>query len=242
MFVLGIMLAINGATLVLAVCNGAFRGAASDIAAHAAESPVEAPVNDEPVDAGEPTKSVAEIATTSPTETSQEQSTGNTVSTSQTPSPPPTVDPSIIDVPPSPVTTQPGDGQKVAETVIDNPPANPVTSNNATVITDETPSATDTVVASLTDTLVIINPPGTGGVVHYVLDEKTISLQPGEYFQIPSGEQRRVNFHRGGDLSDVELNVEAGAYVFSVSDAGWELSPAAAAVCSRLLTICRQIQ
>ena len=90
--------------------------------------------------------------------------------------------------------------------------------------------------------IVIINPPGTGGVVHYMIDGTSMSLMPGEYAQLESNGARRVDFHRGGDLSDTQLRMESGAYIFSVSQAGWELLPTSTAECERLMVVCRSIQ
>ena len=54
----------------------------------------------------------------------------------------------------------------------------------------------------LAGTLLIINPPTTGGVVHYMVDDQSVSLMPSEYRRLSVDDKLRVQYHRGGDLAN----------------------------------------
>jgi hypothetical protein len=90
--------------------------------------------------------------------------------------------------------------------------------------------------------LVIINPPTTAGEVHYTVDGAVFCLQPGEYQQLEGAQARRITFHQGDDLADIDRSIEPGVFVFAVSDAGWQLVQPTSAAVGRLLGACREIE
>ena len=89
--------------------------------------------------------------------------------------------------------------------------------------------------------VVIINPPTTGGVVHFTVDGTVISLLPAEYHRLDGGRDRHVVFHRGDDREDCQRVISEGVYVFDVGDLGWELTQPTTDVANRLLSTCRAI-
>jgi hypothetical protein len=89
--------------------------------------------------------------------------------------------------------------------------------------------------------LVVINPPTTGGVVHFLLDGEIVSLAPGELARVLAKESRLVQFHRGDDFGDEELRLVTGVYAFAVSERGWTLAEAETAFAARLLEVCRPV-
>lgn len=93
----------------------------------------------------------------------------------------------------------------------------------------------------LQSSLVIINPPTTGGVVHFLIDGAVISLLPAEYHRLEGARDRRIAFHRGDEWDDCERVIREGVYVFDIGDVGWELTQPSSEVTSRLLSVCRAI-
>jgi hypothetical protein len=85
------------------------------------------------------------------------------------------------------------------------------------------------------DVLIVINGQHTGGEVHFDIDGELYCLQPGEYLQLPGEVARTVAFHRGGDFGDEQRELNEGAYVFRVGDAGWQLADLPAAAAAALL-------
>jgi len=90
--------------------------------------------------------------------------------------------------------------------------------------------------------VIIINPPTTGGVVHYVVDGTVFSLLPAEFHRLEGSRPRRISFHRGDDFDDSERVVSEGVFVFGLSGVGWELRQPPSDVASRLLSTCRSLQ
>ena len=88
--------------------------------------------------------------------------------------------------------------------------------------------------------LTLVNPPMSGGVVHFVVDGVVCSLQPGEYQQLAALGQRRIQFHRGDDFGDADYRLCSGAFLFQVEEDGWELWPTEDSDAHRLLQICRE--
>src|SRR5262249_18015198 len=74
--------------------------------------------------------------------------------------------------------------------------------------------------------LILVNPPSSGGPIHYVVDDQVFSLLPGEYHRLGTDAQRRIRFHRGDDFGDADLRLQQGTHQFIVSGQGWELQPA----------------
>jgi hypothetical protein len=69
--------------------------------------------------------------------------------------------------------------------------------------------------------LVVINPPSTGGAVHFLLAEEVITLQPGEFHVVAEIDERVVKFDRGGDFGQVEQKVSGEVWMFAVGSRGW---------------------
>ena len=91
------------------------------------------------------------------------------------------------------------------------------------------------------DILIFINPPATGGVVHFLLEGEVISLAPGELARVLGKGSRLVQFHRGDDFGDEELRAELGVFAFAISDRGWTLAEADDVVAARLLEVCKPV-
>ncbi len=77
--------------------------------------------------------------------------------------------------------------------------------------------------------LVLMNAPSSGGEVTYLVDRVVFSLKPGERHVLTAGASRRIQFHRGGDFGDAEVTAAGGAYLFDVTERGWDLRGVGAA-------------
>jgi hypothetical protein len=88
------------------------------------------------------------------------------------------------------------------------------------------------------NSLILINPPATGGVVHFVVDGQVLSLAPGELRRLPAGVVRRVQFHRGGKFGDADQRCQSGVFAFSVNEHGWSLGEIDGQAAGRLLKLC----
>jgi hypothetical protein len=71
--------------------------------------------------------------------------------------------------------------------------------------------------------LVLVNPAGSLGTIHYLVNGHSFSMPAGHSQHLPAGREWRVHFHRGGNLDDVEMVLRTGTYEFRSSDAGWQL-------------------
>lgn len=69
--------------------------------------------------------------------------------------------------------------------------------------------------------LVVINPPATGGVVHFLIADEVITLQPGEFHTVAEIDERVVKFDRGEDFGLVEQQVSGEVWMFAVGPRGW---------------------
>jgi hypothetical protein len=90
------------------------------------------------------------------------------------------------------------------------------------------------------EALVIANPARNGGAVHFLVDDIAVSLEAGELRRIECQPRRRIVFHPGNQLTNVELTLEPGVFAFSVTTAGWRLESAGAEA-KVLLKWCRPV-
>ena len=58
--------------------------------------------------------------------------------------------------------------------------------------------------------LILVNPPVSGGVIHYAIEDVVVSLQPGEYQQLDDVRERRIRFHKGDDFGEAEHRLQRG--------------------------------
>jgi hypothetical protein len=89
--------------------------------------------------------------------------------------------------------------------------------------------------------LIVINPPATGGAVHFLAEGSVVSLAPGELYRLPGRSDRRIQFHRGDDRGDFDGRFATGVFAFAVGADGWTLDEVAGPTASRLLRICRPV-
>jgi hypothetical protein len=71
--------------------------------------------------------------------------------------------------------------------------------------------------------VVLINPPDSGGVIHYLADGAGFSLYPSQMHQLDAEHKLRVEFHRGGTYGDAVHDLGPGTYAFQVTENGWDL-------------------
>ena len=71
--------------------------------------------------------------------------------------------------------------------------------------------------------LLLANDRNSGGVVRFLVDGRVYELLPGEAHSFLLGDRWHVRFHRGETFGIEERTLEAGAYHFVVTDAGWAL-------------------
>lgn len=101
----------------------------------------------------------------------------------------------------------------------------PPTQSDVDTAADSSPAVTPPVPPAAPD-LQIVNPAETGGTVFYLVNGEVNSLEPGESHNLKNGRQYTIEFHRGGELGEAELQLQAGTYHFRVDDAGWNLTEA----------------
>ena len=70
---------------------------------------------------------------------------------------------------------------------------------------------------------VLLNPSETGGAVHYLVNGKIYSLEPGETHNLGSGDSFYIQFHRGEDFGNAEYTLVSGTYAYQVTEDGWDL-------------------
>ncbi len=70
----------------------------------------------------------------------------------------------------------------------------------------------------------LVNPIANGGDVHYVVNKVPFSLSPGEYHELSQTAECLVEFHRGGDFGNAEVQLQTGDYVFAIGETGWNLA------------------
>jgi len=89
--------------------------------------------------------------------------------------------------------------------------------------------------------LILVNPPDSGGVIHYAIEDAVVSLLPGEYQQLDDARERRIRFHKGDDFGEAQHRLQRGWHMFLVGEMGWELRPADDNLARRLLNSCRPL-
>ena len=67
------------------------------------------------------------------------------------------------------------------------------------------------------------NPEGNGGVVYFVVDEKTYSIEVGRTLELSGKDEWRLMFHRGGKFGNSRATLKPGSYAFAVTKQGWRL-------------------
>jgi len=103
--------------------------------------------------------------------------------------------------------------------------ATPPTPSEVDTAADSSPAITPPVPPAAPD-LQIVNPAETGGTVFYLVNGEVNSLGPGESHNLKNGRQYTIEFHRGGEFGEAELQLQAGTYHFRVDDTGWNLAAA----------------
>ncbi len=68
------------------------------------------------------------------------------------------------------------------------------------------------------------NPSENGGIVYFVVDEKTHSINAGQTLELTGQDQWLIRFHRGGNFGNSRSLLKPGSYSFSVTKKGWELT------------------
>jgi hypothetical protein len=146
------------------------------------------------------------------------------------PTAPPAADNSNADPPPAP---------NGAESPAADPmqPIDPLT-------TPQPPAAPPPVngVPFATDSLIVVNPPTTGGAVHFAVDGVVHRLDAGEFAEfaeLVGRRERQIEFHRGDDFGYARHQFASGALAFGVGEAGWTLTPLDPAAVRELLSTCR---
>jgi hypothetical protein len=89
--------------------------------------------------------------------------------------------------------------------------------------------------------VIVVNPPDTGGAVHYAVDGALFSLLPGEFQRLDAQRPRQIQFHRGDNFGYADQRIAGGMHVFGVGDTGWVLRQADGDVTDQLLSICRPL-
>lgn len=87
--------------------------------------------------------------------------------------------------------------------------------------------------------LVVINPPSTGGAVHFLLEDEVITLGPGEFHLVVETAERVVKFDRGEDFGVVEQKVSDEVWTFAVGPRGWHFQQVERDQAGRHLQGCR---
>ena len=90
---------------------------------------------------------------------------------------------------------------------------------------EDEPSSRSTPLARQDAGLVLSNPLENNAKIRFLLDDRPCELGPGETHEFPPGEERQIKFHRGGEFGNASEIVTPGAYRFTVTKHGWELSP-----------------
>ena len=67
------------------------------------------------------------------------------------------------------------------------------------------------------------NPAVNHGIVYFVVDETTYSIDVGQTLELAGNDQWVVMFHRGGDFGNSRNVLKPGSYTFLVSKNGWHL-------------------
>jgi hypothetical protein len=89
--------------------------------------------------------------------------------------------------------------------------------------------------------LVIVNPPQSGGPIHFAIDGTVCTLLPGEYHRLPVAESRHVEYHRGDEFDYAQHELTEGVHQFTVGETGWTLILVERDKATRLIETCRAI-
>ena len=86
----------------------------------------------------------------------------------------------------------------------------------------------------------IVNPSATQTTLQFLLDDKTVTLAPGESKAVSADQARTVEFDKGGDYGSAGYRLTAGTFEFRATANGWDMqrqpvATAAPAVASTLL-------
>lgn len=71
--------------------------------------------------------------------------------------------------------------------------------------------------------LTLHNPLENGGIVYFVVDEDTYSIDAGQTLALSGKDEWLMMFHRGGNFGNSRRTLKPGSYSFSVSKKGWSL-------------------
>lgn len=88
------------------------------------------------------------------------------------------------------------------------------------------PEPTGVQPTSTTAPLVLTNLYNGKATIHFALDGKVVTLQPGQSTELRDGRQHVVLFHRGGNFGNVQQVLTQGRFGFHVGNSGWELKKA----------------
>jgi hypothetical protein len=75
--------------------------------------------------------------------------------------------------------------------------------------------------------LTIVNAAKHAIEVGFLVDNESIKLAPGQSRHFEGVQERRIEFHRGGDFGVAEMRLSQGEHRFTISSKGWQLRPAA---------------
>lgn len=67
------------------------------------------------------------------------------------------------------------------------------------------------------------NPKESGGTIHYTVDGSRHSMQVGQSQKLSGSKSRIIAFDRGGSFGQAKYTLSEGAYIFAVTEKGWEL-------------------
>lgn len=118
----------------------------------------------------------------------------------------------------------------------------PPTSPPATPVIDPPPADVppdNTVLPPAANSLIVANPPDTGGAVNFTVDGVVYALAPGEFIELAGRSERVFAYHRGDDFGYSTHKLVGGAHAFELCPTGWSLQPLDAAAARKLLGACR---
>jgi hypothetical protein len=140
---------------------------------------------------------------------------------------------------PLPVESEPAETTPVEAAPVEPAPVEPAPTEPMPI--EPTPAEPPLLPRNELPSLVIVNPPQSGGPIHFAIDGAVCTLLPGEYHRLPGADRRRIEYHRGDDFDYAQHELAEGVHQFSVSDSGWTLVIVEREQASRLIEICRAI-
>lgn len=78
----------------------------------------------------------------------------------------------------------------------------------------------------------VLNDPGSGGTVRFLINGQEQSLEPGQAIDLPNDSPQVVDFNSGGTAGDLQYSLYNGLYKFKVTDSGWGLFKSSGSVSS----------